>query len=795
MNQENFITEELTLNTNPSVMSSFELNADLDTIDFLKNPENGDIEIIGNKIQYISNENFSGIEILKIRYKRQEQNVLLNVSIKVGYSFRAKSHILNLLGDQLIGSDNLAIFELVKNAYDADAKEVKITFKNLNTSEQEIIVEDDGDGMTLDTLKNVWLEIGTDFKRGGNRKPSTKFGRISLGEKGVGRLAVHKLGKSIILETQPEGSEKSYRLSLNWQKLIDDNDYIDETSVEIKTLDESLFKTKKGTRLIIKDLKKENWYRGELRELTRKVISIISPFKEVKGTFNVVIDAQEHQEWISDIKSIDTLLDDSLYYFDFTLKKNDKSEFASLVWNYKFNPPQSYGLKATTYQQQEEEKNKFSTVFNIKPENSFFEEGQKHLKNSDLNGIGEITGRFYVYNLLSVVLRSFGQSQAIKSFVKENSGVKIFRDGIRVYNYGEPSDDWLGLDLARVQRLGSHFSKNTTIGTVEISQEGSFQDLKEKTNREGFDENFTYLKFKNISAQVFRIFEVLAQSDRDKLKDYLDGLKPVKTIGLPETISELTEKLKEKGIDKEVAPLLQRVEKDYNNMRDVMLNSGMTGINLGIVFHEVDREVKYINADLNKNSDVEIIKQRVKNLIQLLENFSPILKQNINIIMSASQLIERAKQINNSRFGYHKVIFSSPLITGENSDFQISGPGNLLISAVSNIIDNAIYWVTNKRELIGEEFKAGIYIGSDLKNFSGPAIIIADNGNGFSLEPEDLIMPYRTTRPGGMGLGLYFVNLVMEMMGGKLLFPDKEDLEIPKVYDGAILVLVFPKQK
>jgi nitrogen fixation/metabolism regulation signal transduction histidine kinase len=61
------------------------------------------------------------------------------------------------------------------------------------------------------------------------------------------------------------------------------------------------------------------------------------------------------------------------------------------------------------------------------------------------------------------------------------------------------------------------------------------------------------------------------------------------------------------------------------------------------------------------------------------------------------------------------------------------------------------------------------------------------------LEPEDLIMPFKSTRPGGMGLGLYFVNMVMEMVGGKLLFPDKEELSLPKVYNGAIIALVFPK--
>ncbi len=63
------------------------------------------------------------------------------------HNIKAKSHILSLLGDELIGSDSLAIFELVKNAYDADAEEVTVEFINLNQSDQQIIIEDDGHGM------------------------------------------------------------------------------------------------------------------------------------------------------------------------------------------------------------------------------------------------------------------------------------------------------------------------------------------------------------------------------------------------------------------------------------------------------------------------------------------------------------------------------------------------------------------------------------------------------------------------------------------------------------------------
>lgn len=785
---------ELKFQIAPDTKLIFDLESDLNTPISVAGGDNGKIKINGTKIEYTPNPGFSGTEKLNCEYIKGTKKTRTIVYIKVVYSFRAKSHILTLLGDELIGSDNLAVFELVKNAYDADAQEVTITLNDLNTSKQSITVEDDGHGMTLDTLKSIWLEIGTDSKRGENRKPSKKYNRISLGEKGVGRLAVHKLGKSIVLETQSEGSKVSHRISLNWQKVIDESEYIQDAGVEIQTVEKSLFKKGKGTRIIISDLKKEHWARKDLRELARKTNSIKSPFRKIDH-FDVIIKANDHHnEWIEDIKNIDDLLKDSIYCFEFSLVEDTSSEFVKITWNYKFNPPESFGIKPNQ-SSLEDFKTGTKNTFAIKANSELFGEGQKHLKNKDLEGIGNINGKFYVYNLSPAVLNAFGQTNAIRAFVKENSGVRIFRDGIRVYNYGEPNDDWLGLDLARVQKLGEHFSKNTVIGAVEIGLKNSHKGLKEKTNREGFDENEYYAKFKTVCNEVFDVFERIALPDRDLIKTHLEGIKPIKRVGFSDTIAELEDKLKEKKIDKELSPLLRRVEKDYNDMRDVMLNSGMTGINLGIVFHEVDREVRFINADLKNNVEIDNIKIRMKNLIQLLENFSPILKQNKKVKLSALQLIERAKQINNPRFGYHQVIFSSPLLSKESEDFEINGPGNLLISAVSNLIDNAIYWVSDKKEIAADvSYKPAIFIGSDVTGFSGPAIIIADNGSGFNLSPEDLVLPYRSTRPGGMGLGLYFVNMVMGMIGGKLLFPDKSEVKIPGVYDGAIVALVFPKK-
>ena len=124
-----------------------------------------------------------------------------------------------MLGDELIGSPRLAVFELVKNAYDADASHVRVTFSNIDKPNACIIVRDDGEGMDLNTIENVWLEPGADYRqqqrRSGNR--SEKFNRLPLGEKGVGRFAVHKLGNEIELRTRRKGHPE-YVVRIDWRE-------------------------------------------------------------------------------------------------------------------------------------------------------------------------------------------------------------------------------------------------------------------------------------------------------------------------------------------------------------------------------------------------------------------------------------------------------------------------------------------------------------------------------------------------------------------------------------------------
>ncbi len=713
------------------------------------------------------------------------------------FPIRATSHIINLLGDELIGSDSLAIFELVKNSYDADATRVTIYFNDLDTPNRNIVIEDNGSGMTPNIIQNVWLTIGTDYKKK-KAKISPIFHRSSLGNKGVGRLAVHRLADEITLESQARGEIFGSRLNINWKDLINSEEFIEDLSVVVEDGVADLFESGHGTRIILTGLKTKNWTKAILKDLAQKIENIKNPFKDIESfEIKIICDNEEKQKWIDEAKSPDGILDKSLYTFHFTVSPSKNNGNATFEWEYEFNPINISPKEGIV----KHELNGKEDSFLLKAIYSDCSTRQV-LRTDDLAKIGPISGVFHVFNQNGKILdHAFGAGQrtAIKGYIKDNCGIKVYRDNIRVYNYGEPSDDWLGIELAKVQRAGDHFSKKVTIGAVFLDLKRSSEGLIEKTNREGFADNEEFRLFVSIVQEAFSFFERKAINDRDLIESYTSGTPTIKKVGLAESIKEIEDRLTVKGLSNEFKPLLKKVEADYNEMRDLMLNSGMNGLNLSLVFHEVEREVRHINLALNENNyDSKLIKARVKALIQLIENFAPIVKQNRKGKISASKLVSKALEIHDTRFRHHGIIKSAPLLTHETADFEIQGPMNLFLSTISNLLDNAIYWVVINHE---EKFANGInapkaiYVGSDIESFDGPAIIVADSGAGFKMEPNELILPYRTLKPTGMGmgLGLYFANLVMESIGGKIFFPSNEDCIVPAAYTGAIVALVFPK--
>ncbi len=714
------------------------------------------------------------------------------------YSVKANSHIITLLGDELIGSNSLALFELVKNSYDADATVVSITFNNLLDGDSSIIIEDNGVGMTPDVVEKAWLTIGTDYKRKVIKHSAIK-NRTSLGNKGVGRLAVHRLANVIKLETKPINGETCSSFEIDWNELIESSSYIEGMKVKVAHDSVSSFKLEHGTIITLFELRETQWTRAKVCDMVSKLQSIKNPYYPNED-FSVIISSNEPkvQEWIDSVKSPLDILNCSLFQFKFKLyQSNLGSNNASFDWSYIFNPVNFRSQTIT-----ETVLTKKNDVLPINIKDFDVEEvygDHKLLKNSQLSGIHYIEGQFYAFNLDSKVLRvTYGPGAIgkIKEFINSNCGIKVFRDNIRVFNYGEPTDDWLGLDQNKMKKASNHFAKKNILGAINLHLNNTISSLIEKTNREGFIENDTYANFVAIVQSIFSFFERLSVGDREKVNSFIDDITIQKKIGFSESIQELEEKLQKRGLEKVFAGSLKKVKHDYKNMREVMLNSGMSGLNLTIIFHEVEREMAFINSDINKrNCNIGDIRIRIKALMDLIEKFTPILKKNKTTQLKASTLIARTLAIHRNRFSFHNITLSSPLESNDAVDFEITGAGGLLMGALSNLIDNSIYWVSRKREIENGNYKSAIIVTTDTDHFEGPAIVVADNGEGFQMEPEDMILPFHSLKPNGMGVGLYYVNLVMEMMGGKLLLSDSSIADLPVMYNGACAVIVFPVNK
>lgn len=706
-------------------------------------------------------------------------------------SFRANAHLLKLLGDELIGDDRLAIFELVKNAYDADATNVDVKLI-LNDDEPHIIVWDhNGHGMDKDTILKKWMEIGTDSKRNSNKKRSLRFNRLPLGEKGVGRLAVHKLGSKLIINTKSQ-NHPEFKIQIDWPSLIGTAGYLEDTKVDIVELNNPEFFNEKetGTRIEIRNLNNQNWSRGDIRRLKRLLTSLISPFESVSD-FSVNLTVPGREAELDDVLDASDVLSRAIWRYDFTIDKN-----GLFSYTYNFNPPSTFHeIIASSCA---EDDIRLELVPLTKDEKSLRNKKNKEkktLQSSDLDMIGPLTGTFYIFLRDRPVLNAQGAYQSVTDYLNEQTGIRIYRDGIRVFNYGEPNDDWLGLNVNRINNPGQKIGTSMVIGGIDLALEES-AGLKEKTNREGFDENPHYLRFRCIIQSVIEKFHLLHRDERKIMSEY--GKKPKdnadSTARFAENVEKLRDSLKKHGLESEVGGRLDQIEQDYKQMREVTLSSGIAGINLAVIFHEVERGVDDLNESIKNSDSYDSLLERADHLSKLLEGFTPLLRRNEQKKFSIKALVRRVLDLSQYRFKHHNIIASCPIFTNESPDFEVVGPFGLLQAALSNLIDNSIHWTNLKSENEDNIYQPAIRIQTLTDWFAeGPALVVLDNGPGFSISADEAIQPFKTTRPGGMGVGLYYADKVMETIGGRLVISSSDELDLPTGFDGAAVVMIFKK--
>jgi signal transduction histidine kinase len=729
--------------------------------------------------------------------------------------FNPKAHILTLLGNELIKSPVMAIYELVKNSYDADANKVDVRFRDIEDIDKAvIIIEDDGIGMTSEILEDVWLEPGTDFRKPINKETGLRqiikspiFDRVPMGEKGVGRFAVHKLGSQIYLVTRPliikfkENSKEiesknladyEIQLYINW-KDFSQSKHLSDVPIKWKIKknpDEFRFKEKSGTYIRLSGLK-ESWTKGMARDLKGQAISMLSP-KIKENSFHINLNFGN--QWLVDFPSVNKILEEAPYKitalidssfnltfeYEFNLKNNNEIGQRIILDDPKYNTNIKGGIRPYFRKYLEKKEYEKDII-------------EKFLQDFDIKELpfGNLFFEFYSFDLDSISMRDYSSdAKILKEILKSHSGIKVFKGDLRVYDYGEPNNDWLGLDLERVNNK-DWFSNNQNIGYVYLDPETS-GCLIEKTNREGFIKNDDFDLFYITLKYILTEFKSTRLVDRMKWLRFnqksSDRLFDDKIQGFRSIIENVDFNDDEKK--KKLIEEAEKLEKKYEEDTQTLLIPAGVGMTASVALHEIEKLVPRMEETVKSEPiKIHVIRDQVDELKQYTDGIISVLRKGGNKPMDVKEALKKA--INNYRLKLIDRKIKCEIVIDQNCK-TINCDKRFFITIIMNLLDNSIYWL----DTVYKEEK-GIYIKA-IKNENITTIIIADNGPGFKDDISYLIRPFFTRKSDGIGIGMYLIDTIMMKYGKLDIILDKEELKelkIPCIYDGAVVKLTFNKNQ
>lgn len=696
-------------------------------------------------------------------------------------TFSISPRILSHLGEDLIKNESIALFELIKNSYDACAEHCIINFNFQNGKLRSLTIEDDGFGMSSEIIETVWLVVGTDNKK--KKLEPNQCGRIPLGEKGIGRLSIHKLGNKITLISKAEGSNE-VELNIDWNKLSKAKD-INDFSIElIENVRPKTFLNSTGTKIIVEDLKTD-WDRRQLREVHRNITSLNSPFSDGNDTFRVL--AKSNTNIFEGLPDFEDIKNSALYFGHCRMRGGEIVDF-----KYNFKPWSSLdrvdsGRKVVLKDLLDEDKI-------IKKWNSETREFEDI--DLDESKVGTIEFDIIIFDTDAQIFSYVNaEKTALKTYLRENGGVRVYRDGVRVYNYGERDNDWLGIDLKRVHRVGGNVSNNIVIGSVKIRRDSS-TGLVEKTNREGFIENEHYFDF--VEAVNYALSLIVRERNTDKallttLYKKHRSVEPVLS-DLNEVMTLIEAKVDNKEVKDEILKYLYRVNDQYKEVKEVLIKSANAGLNLGIVIHELDKLIAELTGCIERNDKDKAIRISLS-LEKIIRGYSAMLKKSDIRLHSLSEIVSVALDNYEFRFLDHSIKIISNWKSSNLNAYLAKAES---ISVVTNLLDNAIFWLSYARK---SDRYISVYITDQIKGYN--SIIVSDNGPGFNLPLDVAVEPFQTGKPHniGSGLGLHVAKEMMIAMKGKLLLiSDENEIDFPKpIKDNkvnkAIVSLCFPKEK
>lgn len=377
-------------------------------------------------------------------------------------TFRISTKLKDLIGRDLITDDFVAVFELVKNAFDAHATVVKLHF-----DEDRLVISDNGKGMSRSDILNKWLFVAYSAKRDGTEDDNYRDliedrKRPFAGAKGVGRFSCDRLGKSLLLSSRAQGSPVQH-LSVDWTR-FEQSDVEEFSSVDVELTEtaeffdiEAIPSGVTGTVLTIRHLR-SSWDREKLRSLKRELSKLIDPFSDEDLRFNIFIEAPAE-------RGADE--DDQLFN-----EEHGETHAERLIVNGAVRNPILDVLSSRTTSIEVCLANDGEWI-----ESTLIDRGELiyQLREKNPFHLLSATGvRATIYYLNRSAKYVFARRMGLPSV--QFGSVFLFRNGFRVFPIGAEDDDFFGLNRRKQQGQRRYLGGRDLIGRVDITGSEGFSE-------------------------------------------------------------------------------------------------------------------------------------------------------------------------------------------------------------------------------------------------------------------------------------------------------------------------------
>lgn len=713
--------------------------------------------------------------------------------------FTIESRVLRELGERLVSDAEVALTELIKNSFDADASECTITL-----SDDKLVIVDNGNGMSFEDFRTKWMRIATGNKE--QNPISTRYNRKLTGSKGVGRFAVRFLGKRLMLESvarNSAGDLEKLTANFDWAVLDQNVDILDlKVPYKLEPTDEAT-----GTTLTIQSLRVSIEQRT-LYNVKSGVLGIASP------VFAFLNDAPEQVRKrfslnASEDPGFNVLFEDGIR------EQEDSTPLAAIVL-----------ANAVASARIHFAKDKFEVIVEHSLRGEVFR--QMYTMDNQIGSDVYIDVRYFPKRTGVFQRNDDFRAPAAWEWVRANNGVKVYDHGFHIKPYGTNDDDWLQLDHdtaynrrrwrsslteqffpmdaraveAKRNPMVSLPTNYQTVGAIFLEslsiKKAGENSLSPSMDRQGFIANAGFLQLQNLArfaVELIAHFDKKIQlEDEDKARN---ALYVQRTIEIDSAIKEIQNSATLNKADKDrIITHYSRVKSDVKNLEEYDRNAregletmSLLGVVAGFMTHEFQAALMHLETaankiralakrDLSLNSEVEAIDNSIRYFTGYIDytklfvsslhlsDVKPykVLPTVMHVVSTFNKFqVERSVVVDVSEIAKN---LAAPLI-----------PAAMYQGIVHNLYTNALKVLLSS----SQEYKM---IAIQSWNEKGKNILqILDNGPGIAPEVERRIWDplYTTTSSGnnplgsGMGLGLPLVRKVVLSRKGTIeLVPPPE---------------------